>query len=178
MREVELKFRVKNREKLMKKLDDLGCKIENVVMQSDSVYVDDLNSVESKEGSIWLRVRKENGRVELNCKKQSNKIQESQEIEFGVDSYEKANKFLEALGYHKWVVVNKKRLKTRYLDYNLCIDEVEKLGTFIEIELLVDESDKRDYIEDLRSVAEVLDLDKENVVNSHYDTMISELSVN
>lgn len=175
MREIELKFRVEDTEKLISKLKSLGCKIENVIEQSDTIYVSDLSNVESKEGAIWLRVRKENNHIELNFKKQSTKIQESQEIEFGVDSYEKANKFLEALGYPKWVIVNKKRRYSKYLDYNLCIDEVERLGTFFEIELLVEENDKNDYIEKLKSVAETLGLNKNDIINSHYDTMISEI---
>ncbi|MDE5548915.1 MAG: MMPL family transporter, partial [Clostridia bacterium] len=78
-----------------------------IISQNDTIYVSDLNHVESVEGSIWLRVRQENDKTELNFKKQSARIQESKEIEFGVDSYEKANQFLEALGYQKWVVVNK-----------------------------------------------------------------------
>lgn len=175
MREIELKFRVNDYDKLMDKLKSLGCEIGELIEQSDSVYVGDLNHVESVKDSIWLRVRKENDRVELNVKKQSAKIQESKEVEFGVDSYEKANEFLEVLGYKKWVTVNKRRRYSKYLDYNLCIDEVERLGSFIEVELLVSEDDKKDYLEDIKSVAETLGLDKNDIVNSHYDTMISEL---
>lgn len=176
MREIELKFRVKNEEELIDKLKSLKCKIENVFEQSDTIYVCDLNNIESVENSIWLRVRKENNHVELNLKKQSSKIQESQEIEFKVESYEKAIEFLEALGYKKWVVVNKKRRYIKYLNYNLCLDEVERLGTFIEIEILVEENDKKDYVEQLISVAEELGLDKKDIINSHYDTMISKLN--
>ncbi len=98
-----------------------------------------------------------------------------EEMELGVDSYEKANKFFVVLGYKKWVEVNKKRRYSKYKQYNLCIDEVERLGSFIEIELLVDENDKNDYIEELKNVAEYLGLNKEDIVYSHYDTMISEL---
>lgn len=93
MREIELKFRVNDKEKLMNKLKSLGCKMGDVLEQNDAIYVSNLDDTESKEGSIWLRVRKENERTELNFKKQSSKLQESREIEFGVDSYEKANDF-------------------------------------------------------------------------------------
>lgn len=173
MREIELKFRVKDLENLIDKLKSLGCEIGEVISQNDTIYVTDLNNVESTEGSIWLRVRKENEKTELNFKKQSARIQESQEIEFGVDSYEKANQFLEVLGYQKWVVVNKKRRYSKYLEYNLCIDVVERLGSFLEIELLVEENDTKDYIPELLEVAKKFQLFENDIVNSHYDTMIS-----
>ncbi len=175
MREIELKFNVDNLDKLISNLNKLGCEVGSITTQNDTIYVSNLDNVESVEGSIWLRVRKENDKVELNLKKQSAKLQESKEIEFSVSSYEKANQFLEELGYKKWVVVNKKRRYAKYKDYNLCIDEVERLGAFIEIELLVNEDDTKDYIMDLKDVASELGLDKDNIVNSHYDTMISKL---
>lgn len=173
MREIELKFKVEDYSKLINNLQTLGCEIGDTIYQNDTIYVSNLNNIESNEGSIWLRVREENDRVELNLKKQSAIMQESKEIEFEVNSYEKANQFLETLGYSKWVVVNKKRRYAKYSNYNLCIDEVEHLGNFIEIEMVVKESDTKDYINDLLEVASILGLDKQNIVNSHYDTMIS-----
>ncbi len=175
MREIELKFKVDDMNDLLAKLRDMDCEVSEILSQNDTIYVSDLNHVESVEGSIWLRVRKENEKVELNLKKQSAKIQESKEIEFEVSSYEKANQLLETLGYQKWVVVNKKRRYSKYLNYNLCIDEVERLGSFLEIELLVDEEDKKDYISDLLEIAKTFELTEDNIVNSHYDTMISQL---
>ena len=175
MREIELKFKVDDMNDLLAKLGDMDCEVSEILSQNDTIYVSDLNHVESVEGSIWLRVRKENEKVELNLKKQSAKIQESKEIEFEVSSYEKANQLLETLGYQKWVVVNKKRRYSKYLNYNLCIDEVERLGSFLEIELLVDEEDKKDYISDLLEIAKTFELTEDNIVNSHYDTMISQL---
>jgi len=175
MREIELKFKVDDMNDLLAKLRDMDCEVSEILSQNDTIYVSDLNHVESVEGSIWLRVRKENEKVELNLKKQSARIQESKEIEFEVSSYEKANQLLETLGYQKWVVVNKKRRYSKYLNYNLCIDEVERLGSFLEIELLVDEEDKKDYISDLLEIAKTFELTEDNIVNSHYDTMISQL---
>ncbi len=46
-----------------------------------------------------------------------------------------------------------------------------------EIELLVDEKDKNDCIDELMSVAKVLELDKQVIINSHYDTMIYEFDL-
>lgn len=175
MREIELKFKVDNLEEIITFLKDNNCSVSEINYQNDTIYVQSLDHVESTEGSIWLRVRKNNERVELNYKKQSVKKMESEEIEFGVDSYEKANDFLKALGYKEWVQVNKKRRFTKYKEYNICIDEVERLGSFVEIEVLADKNDSRDYEEALVNVAKEIGINPENRINSHYDTMISEL---
>ena len=101
---------------------------------------------------------------------------ESEEIEFEVSSYELANQFLKALGYLPWVEVNKKRRYSKYKEYNICIDEVERLGSFIELEILVDKDNKEDYELALLEVAKKLGINPDKRINSHYDTMISELN--
>lgn len=176
MREIELKFKVENLEELIKRLEKKGCNISPIKIQYDTIYVSDINNTESTEGSVWLRVRKENDKIELNYKKQSSKKMESEEIEFEVSSYELANKFLKALGYTPWVEVNKKRRYSKYKEYNICIDEVERLGSFIELEILVEEKDNKDYEMILLKTAEELGINVNNRINSHYDTMISELN--
>lgn len=99
MREIELKFKVNNLDTIIKFLEDRNCQISPINYQYDTIYVSDLDNTESKEGSVWLRIRKTNDKIELNYKKQSAKKMESEEIEFEVDSYEKANSFLKALGF-------------------------------------------------------------------------------
>lgn len=178
MREIELKFRVDDLDKFIKKIEELGCVVGDTINQNDTIYVANLDNTDSIEGSIWLRVRKVNDKIEMNYKKQAAKKSESQEIEFGVDDYEKANSFLKALGYKEWVRVNKKRRYSKYENANLCIDEVERLGSFVEIEYLIDENDKNtNYEDELLKVAEYLGIDTEKQVHSHYDTMIAELEV-
>ena len=176
MREIELKFKVDNLEELINKLKEEQCEISSIKLQNDTIYVQNLDDTESKEGSVWLRVRKENDKIELNYKKQSKKKMESEEIEFEVSSYELANQFLKALGYLPWVEVNKKRRYSNYKEYNICIDEVERLGSFIELEILVDKDNKEDYELALLEVAKKLGINPDKRINSHYDSMISELN--
>lgn len=176
MREIELKFKVDDLDSFIEKLEKLGCSLSDVVYQNDTIYVENLDNIESVEGSIWLRVRKLNDKIEMNLKKQAVKKSESQEIEFEVSDYEKANNFLKTLGYKEWVRVNKKRRYSKYLNANICIDEVERLGNFVEIEYLIAEEDKKiNYEDELLQIATELGIDISKRVNSHYDTMIFEL---
>ena len=175
MREI-VKFKVDGLDEIISYLEGHNCEISPVNIQYDTIYVKDLNHTESTQGSVWLRVRKTNEKIELNYKRQSAKKMESEEIEFAVDSYEKANQFLTVLGFQEWVQVNKKRRYAKYMDYNICMDEVEKLGSFIELEILVDEENDIDYEAKLLHVAQELGIDINSRINSHYDTMISELN--
>lgn len=174
MREIELKFKVDNFDSILKKVSD----ISDVCRQSDTIYVQNLKDTESKESSIWLRVRKVNDTVEMNLKKQSQKKMESEEIEFEVSNYELANQFLMALGYKKWVQVDKKRQYAKFEDINVCMDEVERLGCFVELEILVKEKNEIDYEKKLMNTAVSLGISPTTRVNSHYDTMIYELDNN
>ncbi len=82
MREIELKFKVDSLDNIIDFLKKEGCIISDVLDQKDTVYVSNINDTESREGSVWLRVRQENDKIELNYKKQGNKKMTSKEIEF------------------------------------------------------------------------------------------------
>lgn len=171
MREIELKFKVDNFVNVLEKVSD----VSEVYNQSDTIYVCNLDDVESKEGSIWLRVRQVNDVVEMNLKKQSAKKIESEEIEFEVSNYELANKFLVTLGYKKWVQVNKKRQYAKFENINICMDEVDRLGYFVELEILANDEDGIDYEKELMDCAITLGINPTMRINSHYDTMIYQL---
>ena len=175
MREIELKFRVDNLNKILVFLERNGCVVSPVNRQHDRIYVKDLDDVESSAGSVWLRVRKTDEVTELNYKRQNADGAESEEIEFEVSSYEKANAFLKALGFEEWVQVNKERRYSKYKNCKICMDKVEGLGEFVEVEMLVSEQDDVDYKEKLFEVAKEIGVETGNIVNSHYDTMIYEL---
>lgn len=55
------------------------------------------------------------------------------------------------------------------------MDEVERLGFFVELELVIEEENDYDYEKQLLDLAKELGIDIDNRINSHYDTMISEL---
>lgn len=101
---------------------------------------------------------------------------ESKEIEFGVEDFDQCYDFLKTLGYHEWVRVNKKRVTTTLDGFHICIDEVERLGDFVEIEVVTEEEGKAKYYEKkMLALCQELELDSSSRVFEHYDTMISKL---
>lgn len=176
MQEIEIKFRVDNLDIIKDKLKQEGCILSEELYQKDTVFVPTLSDTSNGEGKMFVRVRNVNGKSELNLKKQSSSIIQSKEIEFEVSNYDSAYDFLETIGLHKWVTVEKKRITTKYKDFNICIDEVKRLGNFIEIEILTNEEDRTEYYEKIiLECAECLGIDINNRINSFYDAMMRAL---
>ena len=176
MQEIELKFQVDNLEKIKQHLLNLDCEFSKDIIQKDVIYVPDINDTSNAEGKIFIRIRSVNDKSELTLKQQSKKIMQSKEIEFEVSDFNSASDFLETIGLTKWVTVEKKRITTKYKDFNICIDDVKRLGQFIEIEVLTNEEHQTDYYETkIIELAKELGININKRVNNFYDTMISEL---
>lgn len=82
-----------------------------------------------------------------------------EEIEFVVDSFDKAQKFLEALGYQKSMMYEKYRITYELNDTSIMLDELP-YGDFVEIE-----GETNDQIQD---VAKKLGLSWKAAINNSY----------
>jgi len=177
MHEIEIKFNVDSLDDIKETMLKLGCVFSDELNQKDTIFVPDINDIVSEEGKTFVRIRSVNGTVEVTLKKKSSNLMQSKEIEFEASDFNKVYDFLETLGLNEWVTVEKKRITTKYKDFNICMDEVHRLGSFIEIEVVTTEEDKSDYYEkEILKLCEELDINKENRVNNFYDTMIDELN--
>lgn len=177
MQEIEIKFRVDDREKLLSKLESLHSHFSEPMNQKDIIFAPDLNDTENGEGKIFVRIREQNEKKIITLKKQSKVIMQNKEIEFGISDIDKAYDFLETIGFREWVTVEKSRIATTYQEFNLCIDQVKRLGDFIEIEILSEEENKTElYEQRILEVARELGIPKENRIDNYYDSMIAELN--
>jgi predicted adenylyl cyclase CyaB len=179
MQEIEIKFKIDDIEKFKQGLVDKGCTLSEELNQKDIIYLFDLNDTLKGPDKVVVRIRNVNGKSELNLKRKSKIDFQAEEIEFGIEDSNKANMFLLGLGLKEWVTVEKRRVYTKYKNFNICIDDVKRLGTFAEIEIVTDISDKPKYFEkEILVIAKELGIDTNNRINSFYDTMISELDKN
>lgn len=96
----------------------------------------------------------------------------SDEYEFAVDDGNAARQMLTALGWQEVVAVDKVRLESKTGDYTICIDEVAKLGLFIELEVLTEDSaDVKNIQQQMRNFLKNLDIDGK-LWKIPYDTSI------
>lgn len=102
----------------------------------------------------------------------------SDEYEFVVDDGNAARQMLTALGWQEIVTVDKVRTESKTSDYTICIDEVAKLGLFIELEVLTEDSvDVKNIQQQMRNFLKNLDIDGK-LWKIPYDTSIKNLQNN
>lgn len=142
MREIEIKLRVENLEELEKKLTDNGLVISKEIDQHDVVYTDNSGSdifSNVKEGDVFIRIRTQNGASELTLKQQRGPGLDKIEHETKIEDSQAMHQILLLLGWKPVVEVKKKRKKGKLGEYEICLDEVEGLGNFVELEKMTDD---------------------------------------
>ncbi len=91
----------------------------------------------AREGRLYLRIRSRKGKRVLELKEitQSGRVSNADErlIEIPEGSYETLKQILERVLPFK-IVIKKNRRKAKLNDCEICVDDVEDLGRFLEIE--------------------------------------------
>ena len=180
MREIEIKLRVKNLEDIEKRVKEKGYILSDPISQHDVIYSLGGSKSEfqsAQEGDIIIRMRYQEDNAELNLKKQRSNEMDNLEYETEVKDPEAMRQILAILGYQPAVEVKKIRRKGKLGEYEICLDEVEKLGSFVELEKLTyDDADPEAVREELFKTLESLGLAREHEETKGYDTQIYLLS--
>lgn len=179
MKEIEVKAKIENIENIKDKLLNLGCTFNDVLFQKDIIFLQ--NGIEFgdiKKGMPVLRIRNSNGVVLLTLKKTI--IDENEliklEKEVVVSDENEMISMLESMEYHEVLVVNKKRIECKYNEISICIDEVDGLGSFIEVEILSDDDREKELQDYLFTFLKSLDVYEKDRVFKGYDTLIYDKS--
>jgi adenylate cyclase class 2 len=168
-KEIEVKAKVDDFQNLLKKLTDLGCVFTEPATQDDTIFINyDRPFIEFKTGDSFLRIRKTNGKTIFTFKR--GEEMNSIEREFTVSDAEQLKDTLVFLGFRPEVRVVKTRRKTKYKDYEICLDEVKGLGNFIEIEKITDEDAETAQNEMTDFLSSIGVESKDRVMNG-YDTL-------
>ncbi|MDD5165532.1 MAG: class IV adenylate cyclase [Candidatus Pacebacteria bacterium] len=175
MREIEIKAKLKNKARTMKRLRAMGCVFEAPITQNDSVYTKRIGSLAVyRNNDAYLRIRIKNGIETLfTYKKKGVNDLDSIEHEVTIDSKEEMEHALLHMGYKKAMKIDKVRTITHYNGCEICIDNVKGLGIFIEMEKLTNSSGSANKIQDeLFEFFKAIGIDKKDRVASGYDILI------
>ena len=172
MKEIEVKAKIEDFNIILTKLKTMGCKLSQPLYQEDKIFLSkDMEFSDIKKGTNVLRIRCEGDKVKFTLKKpQSNEL-DCIEREIEVSDSKQMEDIISYLGYKEVVQVNKIRRKCQYKDYKICLDDVENLGKFIEIEKL-SEDDALKIQEELIHFLENLGVNKKDRILQGYHTLI------
>ena len=175
MREIEVKARVRDREQLLHAARTLGIMFGDAVTQHDTTYECEL-AHDDPEWNIF-RLRQQGGKTILTMKhKASNRRRDNYEYETIVESGDEIAKMLVRLHYNEGVTIQKRRRIAHHHGVEICLDEIDELGMFIEVEKLADETADVDAVQsELWQLLVGLGMHPEDRVFKGYDTLMHEL---
>ena len=150
MIEIEVKLRIKDVAVLEKKLLEQGYKLIETLRETDTYFDGGINGI--KKSGQALRVRrtvdsstgKECSKITFKGEKLDTVSMARLELETGVENGDTAERILCALGFmpvRPVVVKNRKILRNE--DISVCLDDVQCLGSFLEIEIMVESEENR-----------------------------------
>src|SRR3989344_924740 len=179
MKEVEVKAKIKNLEEVKEKLQKLGCVFSKPLIQKDKIYLHKNTMFQNvTKGKVILRIRDSNGIFIITLKKQLENELDNIEREVIVNDPIEAEEILKEMDYKEVIIVFKKRVKCKYKDLEICLDNVEGLGEFIEVEKLTKDEESLKIQKELFEFLESLGIEKKDQVFKGYDTLLYEQQKN
>lgn len=136
--EVEVKYRVGDERALVRSLAERGVTFAAPVRQDDQAYAPaEWRYGMSKIGVPFARLRTEGGRHLFTVKRPIDNELACLEHELLVDDRDQMHAALLVMGYAPTVRIVKQRRTARWGQVSLCLDVVDGLGAFVELEQLI-----------------------------------------
>jgi len=177
--EVELKFKIKSRSELNDRLRRLGAVFLNKEKMTDYYLNSEVMDFKNTDRALRIRDTDLFEGAELTYKgpKLSKESKTREEINIRIDSHENMVHILEVLGLEIVAEVKKTRENWTHTEYTISIDNVEKLGYYVEIESIVESRDEVEpKVNELKAYAIQLGIRVEQQIRKGYLDLIQEAS--
>lgn len=149
-KEIECRFLEIDKEKLVKKLNELGAHDEGENLIEETVIYD--KDLKWRDEQKFVRLRKVGDKIKLTYKDQKiQTVDGTFEIEFEIEDYKKAKLLFEKIGLFPFRHQQKRRHAFKLDGVSVDIDSWPMIPTYVELE---GESE-----EDLKKAAKLLELD-------------------
>jgi adenylate cyclase class 2 len=173
-KEIEVKAKVKDFKKIKVGLEKLGCTFSDPVAQHDEIFLrKGIAFSQHKLGDPVLRIRQAKDKVFFTLKKSQSFELDKIEKEVTVNDVDELRELIDHIDFHKVMEVHKTRVKTHYKDMEICLDEIEGLGSFIELEKITDQ-DAAVVQKDLFDFLGTLGVEEKDRVTKGYDVLLYE----
>ncbi len=169
-REIEVKCKIDDFDSLKEKIESLGCTFAESVYQDDIIFINyNRPFLTFTPEDIFLRIRKTKDKNILTFKQ--GEEMNSIEHEVSVDDASKMTDILTSIGFRAVVNVKKTRQKAYLNDYEICLDQVDGLGSFIELEKITEENAEKVQKEMMEFLQKLGIRESDRVLNG-YDTLV------
>jgi adenylate cyclase class 2 len=149
VREVEVKYSAADPEALFGALRARGINLGEAVYQDDQAFAPlGWSFGDSKLGVSFLRLRTVDGRHWFALKQPGVNAQDCLEYETEVADRQQMHEAILRMGYWATVRVAKSRRTGRHGEVSLCLDELEGVGTFLELERMVPDDEPAAAVQD------------------------------
>ena len=138
MREVEVKYRVRDLDALLAALHTRGIALSEPFCQDDQAYAPDGWAYgDDRSGVPFARLRTVEGRHVFTLKRPAENILSCEEHETAVADRAQMHNAIIAMGFHPTVRIIKTRRTGTFGALTLCVDELDGLGAFVEVERMI-----------------------------------------
>jgi adenylate cyclase, class 2 len=173
VREIELKYRVDDLEALLVALKSRDIELSEPVFQDDQAYAPAAWQFgDNKLGVSFLRLRTVQGRHYFTLKQPAGSVQDCLEFETQVNDRQAMHHAALHMGYRPTVRIAKLRRTATLENCSLCIDDVDGIGGFLELERLTpDDADAQAIQAELAAFVSSLGI-AATPIDQTYDSLV------
>lgn len=172
-REIEVKYRVGDLAAIEAALTARALALSPSVHQDDQAYAQEgWRYGMSKLGVSFARLRTQNSRHLFTLKRPTDNEMACLEFETEVADRDQMHEAIQHMGFYPTVRIVKTRRTARLGDLSLCLDEVQHLGTFLEVEKVIRPGQSGEAVQsELHAFACSLGVEMERTTDT-YDSLV------
>ena len=160
MKEVEIKFRVEDLDALEAKLVAAGLELGEAVTQDDTSYApEDWVRGSGALNIPFMRIRRQGEKNILTMKRPIKNQFDCIEHETEISDPDETHLLIEQIGFREDMHIVKTRRMGHLGDFEVCLDQVQDLGDYVELEVMIDDDKDRTSKQDLFELLE----ERENI---------------
>jgi adenylate cyclase class 2 len=133
--EIEVKSRLADRRALERKLKALGAKLHDEAVETDTYYNHPARDFAQTDEALRIRLCKGHATLTYKGPKLDKTSKSREEIIVAVDDANLAGAMVEKLGFCAVASVRKRRRVYELGKFEICVDQVDGLGDYFEIEV-------------------------------------------
>jgi adenylate cyclase class 2 len=181
MNEIEVKAKLRDKEKVLEYIKNSGAEFLGKKHQRDIVFwPNNIRKIEDGTnllGINYLRIRNqssEKGKKVIFTLKQPQSNQsdcKEHEIEIKEEDIQNLESIILTLGFYEFCITEKDRETYKMGDIEICVDDVIGLGSYIELEKFGTHEETKRIQTELQDILESWEIQKEDCIYDGYDIL-------